>query len=311
MLINTPLPSDGYRHNYIRLVFVFGTLLLFIGHIVTDQLTRHRTDRLILANETFHAEDLVVNDITPSNWVFRCLDALSQLWQLAWLFYSLTFIFRRSTTGYLYLSPKTFTPTFYIFYTFGFLIQTIWFLLVSNNSVLWSWIIYLASFLILSLALFIINNNVDVNKKIYETEGLNHDIWCLRFFAQNGVAFFACWTALRFVLSFNTFLYLKTNLTAINTGTISLVLAAILAATFFFGPNFNATLTTKCAYQFSPWIIFIFFFWGVMENNWIPRTPSRNNIIALVELVASLVSAIGALALFTLRYRAAKIDPIA
>lgn len=106
MLINTPLPSDGYRHNYIRLVFVFGTLLLFIGHIVTDQLTRHRTDRckfflsifvietlifkfffnffltVILANETFHAEDLIVNDITPSNWVFRCLDALSQLWQV-------------------------------------------------------------------------------------------------------------------------------------------------------------------------------------------------------------------------------------
>ncbi|CAF4521836.1 unnamed protein product, partial [Rotaria magnacalcarata] len=58
----------------------------------------------------------------------------------------------------------------------------------------------LVSFLLLSLALFIINNNLAVNKKIYETEGFDRDVWCLRFFAQNGVAFFACWAGLDFIL---------------------------------------------------------------------------------------------------------------
>ena len=96
-----------------------------------------------------------------------------------------------------------------------------------------------------------------------------------------------------------------------NAGTIALVMAGLIAAAFFFGTNFNAALVEKCAYQFAPWIVFIIFFWGVVENNWIPKNVRRNNIIAAVELVAVVVSAICALALFSMRYRASKIDPIA
>jgi len=67
----------------------------------------------------------------------------------------------------------------------------------------------------------------------------------------------------------------------------------------------------RCAYQFSPWIVFIIFFSGVLENNWIPKNVTRNNIIAVIELIATVLSAAVALALFALRYRASKIDPIA
>jgi ABC-type uncharacterized transport system permease subunit len=84
----------------------------------------------------------------------------------------------------------------------------------------------------------------------------------------------------------------------------------LIAVGFFFGPNINAALVEKCAYQFSPWIVFIIYFWGVVENNWIPKNVSRNNIIAAVELLATVVSAIGAMVLFTMRYRSSKIDPI-
>lgn len=156
----------------------------------------------------------------------------------------------------------------------------------------------------------------------------NADVWCLRFFAQNGVAFFACWTgllkyfkilfvlfnlifiAIRFILAFDTFLQARAALSIANAGTIGLVIAAIIAAAYFFGPNFNAALVEKCAYQFAPWIVFILYFWGVVEANWIPQNVKRNNIIAALELLASVVSAIAALALFTMRYRSAKIDPI-
>lgn len=117
--------------------------------------------------------------------------------------------------------------------------------------------------------------------------------------------------AIRFVLTFNTFLQLRVGLSIINAGTITLALAGVVAVSFFFGPNINAALVTKCAYQFAPWLVFIIFFWGVVENNWIPKNPTRNNIIAAIELLACLVAAVGALALFTMRYRASKIDPIA
>ncbi|CAF1330842.1 unnamed protein product [Rotaria sordida] len=309
MLVNNQVPSGEYRHNYIRLISLIGTVLLFLGYIVVDQLFEQGANR-VFPNTTYRLEQLYDNEITPSYWVYRSLDVFNYFWQLAWLLYSLSFIYRRSTNGYLYLSPKTLTLTFSIIYITGFLIQTIWLLFFYKNYAIWSWIIYLVSFLLLSFALFIINNNLAVNKKIYETEGFNGDIWCLRFFAQNGLAFFACWTAVRFILTFDIFLQVKSNLSIVNTGTISLILAAIIAGAYFFGPNINAVLVERCAYQFSPWPVFIIFFWGVVENNWIRKSLTRNNIIAAIELSASIISAIVALALFTIRYRASKIDPI-
>lgn len=310
MLVTPPLPANGYRHNYVRLVFLLGTLLLFIGYIAVNQLYE-RGNSSVLTNKTLRAEDLLITEIKPSDWVYRSLNAFNQFWQLAWLLYSLTFIYRRSSTGYLYVSPNTLTPVFYIIYVLAFLIPAIWILFFQKTYILWTWVVYLVSFLLLALDLFIVNNNLAVNKKLYETDGFNRDIWCLRFFAQNGVAFFACWTAVRFVLAFDPFLQVRAGLTAANAGTVALILAAVIAIGFFFGPNVNAALVKKCAYQFSPWIVFVIFFWGVIENNWVPKNVTRNNYIAAIELIATIISAIGALALFTVRYRRSKIDTMA
>lgn len=38
MLLNNQPPSGEYRHNYIRLGFLVGTLVLFVGYIIIDQL---------------------------------------------------------------------------------------------------------------------------------------------------------------------------------------------------------------------------------------------------------------------------------
>lgn len=51
------------------------------------------------------------------------------------MLYSLTFIYRRSTGGYLYQSPKTLTPKFYLIYTVAFLIQTIWIVFFQQNHI--------------------------------------------------------------------------------------------------------------------------------------------------------------------------------
>lgn len=308
MLTNPPIAPGEYRHNYVRLAFVLGTFFLFIGYVAVHQVFE-RGNNAYTANKTLRAEDLVLNEVTPSDWVYRSLNALNQFWQLAWLLYSLTFIYRRSSTGYLYVSPQTFTLTFYVIFAIGFLSPPIWIIFFQKNYLIWTWIVYLISFLFLIFSLFILENNVSVNRKLYETEGFNRDIWCLRFFAQNGVGFFACWTAIRFVLALDTFLQVRFGLTIANAGTISLVVAGFLALLFFFGPNVNAVLVEKCAYQFSPWLVFIIYFWGVVENNWVPKHVKRNNIIAALELLFSVVAAILVLAFFTIRCRVSKIDP--
>ncbi|CAF1288087.1 unnamed protein product [Adineta ricciae] len=309
MLVNNQLAAGEYRHNYIRLAFVLGAVLLFIGYIAVYQLFE-RGSNYAYKNGTLRAEDLLLNEVSPSDWVYRCLNAINYIWQLAWLLYSLTFIYRRSSTGYLYLSPNTLSPAFYIVYIVGFAIPAVWLVFFQQKYIIWTWIPYAVSFLLLSLALFIVNNNVHINKKIYETEGFNRDIWCLRFFAQNGVAFFTCWTAVRSLLAFDLFLQVRLGLLMANSGTIVLLLAIAIAAIFFFLPNFNAALVEKCAYQFAPWVVFIIYFWGVVENNWVPKSVQRNHIIAALDLLATILAAFGALALFTMRHRTSKIDPI-
>lgn len=116
--------------------------------------------------------------------------------------------------------------------------------------------------------------------------------------------------AIRFILAFDTFLQFKLLVSAANAGTISLVLAAILTLTCLVGTNFNASVIEKCAYQFSPWIVFIIFYWGVVEANWIPKNSTRNNIIAVIELIVTILSVIATMVLFSLRHRASKIDPV-
>jgi len=307
MLITNPAPVGGHRHNYVWLSLLVAAPLLFIGHIAIQQLAE-RGNNTLFHNTTLRAEEVVLNDITPSDWVYRALDALNYLWQLGWLLYALTFVFRRSTGGYLYYSPKTLTPTFYVIYILAFLIQTIWLLFFFQNYLVWTWVMYLVSFIFLFMALFIINNNLGLNKKIYEIEGFRGDIWCLQFLAQNGVAFFAAWTAIRAALALNTYLQIHVDLSMANVGSISLILAGLITVVFFLGSNYHTNDNEKSAYQFAPWIVFILFFWGVVENNWLPKNPTRNNIIAAVELIATLLGALAALALFSMRYRASKID---
>lgn len=38
MLVNKQIPPGEYRHNYVRLTFLVGTLVLFIGYVAVGQL---------------------------------------------------------------------------------------------------------------------------------------------------------------------------------------------------------------------------------------------------------------------------------
>jgi hypothetical protein len=48
MLINNPIPAGEYRHNYIRLGLLIGTLVLFIGHVIINQLAERGDNRKLI-----------------------------------------------------------------------------------------------------------------------------------------------------------------------------------------------------------------------------------------------------------------------
>ena len=45
MLINNQVPVGGHRHNYVRLAFVIGALILFVGYVVVHQVHERGNSR--------------------------------------------------------------------------------------------------------------------------------------------------------------------------------------------------------------------------------------------------------------------------
>lgn len=131
MLINNQIPAGEYRHNYLRLAFVVGTLILFIGHVAVNQLSHHGNNRRypfsigfsnnemisyrgVFANATLRTEDVVINDVTPSEWVYRGLDALNSLWQVKWTLpaYCMSFVSLSLVVGLASLLVDLSLPSF-------------------------------------------------------------------------------------------------------------------------------------------------------------------------------------------------------
>jgi hypothetical protein len=50
-----------------------------------------------MTNTTLRAEDFLVNDITPSDWVYRSLNAFNYLWQVN---YSCCVVFEENNNKY-------------------------------------------------------------------------------------------------------------------------------------------------------------------------------------------------------------------
>jgi hypothetical protein len=61
MLLNNPLPAGEYRHNYVRLAFLLGTLLLFIGYVAAGQLLDHGNNRRFIENQF---KDLIIESFS-------------------------------------------------------------------------------------------------------------------------------------------------------------------------------------------------------------------------------------------------------
>jgi len=54
MLINNQIPSGEHRHNYVRLALLVGTLILFIGYIIVNQLSERGNNRKFFFYKKFN-----------------------------------------------------------------------------------------------------------------------------------------------------------------------------------------------------------------------------------------------------------------
>jgi hypothetical protein len=126
-----------------------------------------------------------------------------------------------------------------------------------------------------------------LNKSLNELkdENLNKEIWFVRFLIQNGLAFYATWVSIATVLNF--VVYITWRLGAYNTNASTAGLCLVLAAALGYSIVENIVWPHYLLYTFSPWIVIIVAFVGIITKHWVNDNPSRNNILSLVILVVA------------------------
>lgn len=63
-----------------------------------------------------------------AGWTFS-IWGLIYFWQAAWMIYALSRVVRKSSAGYLYLTPDTLNPAVFILYITNLLLNIVWLIL--------------------------------------------------------------------------------------------------------------------------------------------------------------------------------------
>lgn len=124
------------------------------------------------------------------------------------------------------------------------------------------------------------------------------EIWMVRFFIQNGIAFYATWVSIAANLNFAIYISwrLGADIQNASTAALFLVLGAII--NYFILENF--VWRRYLHYTFSPWIVIFVALVGSLTKNWQASSPTRNNIITLIMLIIVIFLIIARIILFIL-----------
>lgn len=124
--------------------------------------------------------------------------------------------------------------------------------------------------------------------------GLNVDIWLIRFFIQNGIAFYAAWVTVATLLNLGCVLTYKDGSDVSDiyleqdvSSTIVLAIASVEIVLWF---TLDLTVFDKYTrYTFSPYITLTVAFAGVVQKNYDLDNAYRNSVFSLVLLIVAAI----------------------
>ena len=124
------------------------------------------------------------------------------------------------------------------------------------------------------------------------------DIWFMRMFLQNGIAFYATWISIASNLNFAVYISWRLGVDNTNAGTGALILILSAIIVYFILENF--VWRHYLIYTFSPWIVIVIALIGSITKNWVSSSPSRNNIISLAMIIIVIFLIIARIIIFIL-----------
>ena len=166
-------------------------------------------------------------DITPGGWAFSIWGVI-YIWQALWHIYGWSFVFRPKATRSISL------VTYWLFGVAN-LANITWIYLWGNYQIVAAlpFIIAIPLFLILSLS-FTAWRTYQATSALQKNHWTKADLWATRILVHNGIAFYATWVSIAWLLNAAVVAHYFGPLSLTDSGTLSLSLLLLEILVWFF-----------------------------------------------------------------------------
>ncbi|XP_014781962.1 uncharacterized protein LOC106877549 isoform X1 [Octopus bimaculoides] len=273
------------KQNYFRLFAIVFATLMFILSVIIATLAGNPKIHCGLFNQTIaDVSRKYSSSITPASQTFF-IWSIIYLWQVVWLLYGMSLICRSRSNHYLYVFPPILSTTFYIAFAVNNIFTIAWTFVWIHEMLQVALAMLAASVISLYLSLYCSFKNLYKFLNLLYKEDLGTDVWLMRILVQNGLSFYATWSTFATLLNFAIVLSNSGGINKNMAGTISLGIAALLMLLWFM---LDCIILDKYVrYTFTPYVVLIVAFTGIMVQHFDLSLHPRNSILTCVLLVLS------------------------
>ena len=219
-------------------------------------------------------------------------------WQVAWLIYGISTIFRKTSYGYLYVAPGHMHPSIYMVFSLNLLANIAWLLLWDRMLPAYALIMLVLSMITLYVCLGISYRRLHARGNVLKREEHMNDVWLVRILVQNGLAIYATWVTIATLLNLCVVMAYVGTVSQHVASTVCLSILLLLIVVWFFLDNFLWDVYVR--YTVTPYFVFVFALIGTLVAHW--NVDGSNSALTAFMLATSCAGAVAKCAIMLLRH---------
>ncbi len=221
-------------------------------------------------------------EVTPAAATFA-IWGLIYLFQLAWIVYSISLLFRPSAADIL--------PTsFYVCYMLSCVFNVTWLIVWAREMI--GLALAIIALITLSLMMCLVLAYTSLYDYLQTTpieSQMQTDVWYIRFLVQNGLIFYTAWVTIATCISIAIYLQAGLRYHKTEAAAISLTILLLAVLTWFALENVVFEKYTK--YTLSEYIVLLIGLAGILKKNWTDGKGNQAFVLAIFVISALLFGA--------------------
>ncbi|KAL2097390.1 hypothetical protein ACEWY4_006597 [Coilia grayii] len=265
-------------HSPFRVVIILLSVIVYATALVINALAGSGKGPFL--HKTGDVSAIYETEITPAGWAFSIWGVIYS-WLLIMLTYVLTWLCRRSPSGWMYCSPAVLPTGFFLSWIFNMILNMTWLFLWDREEMV-SALVILALIAFSNYLLIFFSCCGLAAHGSWLQQHYPKDLWCIRILVQNGIAIYTTWTTIATLINFTVVMNVY-GLSKTDAATVSLSFLLIEVLLWFFLENFVIDRHVRYILTIYPVVI-----WALVGNvykNFDPKEPGRNAKFTVVLLV--------------------------